>query len=268
MSQHNDKNAKSRGKDELLVSMRHAGVARGRHWLVHGIDLDIHRGEIVTLIGPNGSGKSTTAKMALKILRPTEGSVAQIPGLRVGYVPQKLNLDRTLPLDVFHMMQLTGTLPKDVLMAALEDVGAAHLVREQVSNLSGGELQRVLLARAVARKPDLLVLDEPLQGVDYVAEVALYQHISEYRERLNCGILLISHDLHMVMAASDLVVCLNGHICCRGRPEEVAGSAAYSELFGHSQRNILVPYHHHIHEHDHNHCTHVPGKDNTGEDET
>lgn len=259
MSEKNENPSKAGRAGELLVSMRHAGIAQGRHWLVHGVDLDIHRGEIVTLIGPNGSGKSTTAKMALKILKPTEGTVTQMPGLKVGYVPQKLNVDRALPLDVFNMMQLTEPLPKDILISALEDVGAVHLMHEQVINLSGGELQRVLLARAAARKPDLLVLDEPLQGVDYAAEAALYELIAQYRACLDCGILLISHDLHMVMAAADLVVCLNGHICCSGRPDEVTGSAAYHALFGGVGRDALVPYHHSMDKHDH--CTHVPGGD-------
>lgn len=215
------------------------------------IDLDIFRGEIVTLIGPNGSGKSTTAKMALEILRPTEGNVTRKAALKVGYVPQKLNFDRTLPLSITRLMELTGPVGRETVDEALEEVGMQHMRDAQVSTLSDGELQRVLLARAGARKPDLMVLDEPLQGIDFAGESALYRLIGQYRDRLNCAIMLISHDLHIVMAASDRVLCLNGHICCSGKPQEVAVSREYAALFGKRENHMLALYEHH---HDHSHA--------------
>lgn len=219
---------------------------------MRGIDLAVHRGEIVTLIGLNGSGKSTTAKLALGILAPDEGSVTPAPGLRIGYVPQKMSIDWTLPLTVERFMRLTATLTKAEIAAALESTGIAHLAGAEVRTLSGGEFQRAMLARAIARKPDLLVLDEPVQGVDFAGEIALYELIADIRDRLGCGILLISHDLHVVMAATDHVVCLNGHVCCRGTPQAVAESPEYRRLFGDRAAAAIAIYRHH---HDH---THLP----------
>jgi len=233
--------------DNLLLRLDHAGIYRDQRWLVHGVDLEIRRGEIITLIGPNGSGKSTTAKMALRILRPTHGTVWQKTGLKIGYVPQKITIDKALPLSVTRLMRLTTKLPLANIDAALDEVGVAHLGSAQVATLSGGELQRVLLARAAAGKPDLMVLDEPLQGVDFAGEAALYELISHYRDRLNCGILMISHDLHIVMAASDQVLCLDGHVCCRGKPEEVVKSAEYIALFASRHQNMFALYNHHHH---------------------
>lgn len=235
-----------------MVKVRGAGVRRGERWLVEGIDLTIRRGEIVTLIGPNGSGKSTTAKLVTGVLKPDTGSVERIPKLRVGYVPQSLNVDWTLPLTVKRLMTLTGRHPPGAITSALEAVGIAHLSNAEVQQLSGGEFQRALMARAMIRRPDLLVLDEPVQGVDFNGEVALYQLITKIRDETNCGVLLISHDLHVVMAATDTVICLNGHVCCTGNPESVARSPEYIELFGSRAAATLAIYQHH---HDH---THLP----------
>lgn len=241
-----------RTADKNLVTLANAGVFRDGRWLVRGIELEVHRSEIVTLIGPNGSGKSITAKIALGIVKPDEGTATRDKALRVGYVPQKIAVDWTLPLTVRRMMTLTGKLSEQEINAALESTGAAQLVNAEVGHLSGGEFQRVMLARAIARKPDLLVLDEPAQGVDFSGELALYELISLIRDELGCGVLLISHDLHVVMAATDQVVCLNGHVCCKGTPSNVAESAEYKQLFGMRGADALAVYHHH---HDH---THLP----------
>jgi len=233
-----------------LVRLQNAGLYRQGNWMVRGIDLTVAPGEIVTLIGPNGSGKSTTAKLALGIQKPSEGSASRKKKLKVGYVPQKITIDWTLPLTVGRFMQLTGRLPRDLLVSALEETGSAHLISSQVRHLSGGELQRVLLARAIARKPDLLVLDEPVQGVDFNGEVLIYELIRNLRDRLGCGILMISHDLHVVMAATDQVICLNGHICCKGSPTSVSKSKAYRDLFGpRAEQHLAVYEHHHDHVH-------------------
>ncbi|MBD8892768.1 zinc ABC transporter ATP-binding protein ZnuC [Labrenzia suaedae] len=233
-----------------LVRLERAGVSSGGRWLVRGVDLSVSPGEIVTLIGPNGSGKSTSAKMALGILKPSEGKAERKPGLKVGYVPQKLLVDWTLPLTVRRFMALTVKLPDARILAALERTGAAHLMRAEVRHLSGGELQRVLLARAIAVSPDLLVLDEPVQGVDYSGEIAIYELISRLRTEIGCGVLMISHDLHLVMAATDQVICLNGHVCCRGTPLVVSQSPAFLELFGHrAGAGIAVYQHNHDHVH-------------------
>lgn len=235
-----------------LVTMTGAGTCRQGRWLVRGVDLSISRGEIVTLIGPNGSGKSTTAKLAIGVVRPDEGHVSRLANLRVGYVPQKLAIDWTMPLTVDRLMTLTSSLRGREIDAALEATGIRHLARAEVQHLSGGEFQRALLARAIARKPDLLVLDEPVQGVDFAGEIALYDLIKTIRNSTGCGILLISHDLHVVMAETDTVICLNGHVCCRGTPEVVRESPEYLRLFGVRASQTLAFYSHH---HDH---THLP----------
>ncbi len=232
----------------MLVEMENAGVRRSGRWLVRGVDLAVRRGEIVTLIGPNGSGKSTTAKIAIGVLKPDEGTVRRKRTLKVGYVPQKVTVDWTLPLTIERLMRLTGPLEDAQIAEALAAVGIAHLARAEVQRLSGGEFQRALVARALARQPDLLVLDEPVQGVDFSGEIALYQLIREIRDRTGCGILLISHDLHVVMAETDTVICLNGHVCCRGTPENVIRSPEYLRLFGTRAGETLAFYRHH---HDH-----------------
>lgn len=238
--------------DDYLVALDGAGISRGGRWLVRGVSFEVRRGEIVTMIGPNGSGKSTSARMAIGLLKPDEGEVMTRSGLRVGYVPQKMTIDRTMPLTVERLMTLTGPLPRRDIDAALAETGVRHLARAEVQNLSGGEFQRALLARAIARKPDLLVLDEPVRGVDFSGEIALYELISNIRNRSGCGVLLISHDLHVVMAATDTVICMNGHVCCRGTPEAVSQSDAYRSLFGGRAAGALAFYSHH---HDH---THLP----------
>ena len=235
-----------------LVSLAGVGVRRQGRWLVRGVEFSIAPGEIVTLIGPNGSGKSTTAKAAIGVLKADEGRVERKAGLKVGYVPQKLAVDWTMPLTVDRLMTLTAPLKGAEIDAALEATGIRHLARAEVQHLSGGEFQRALLARAIARKPDLLVLDEPVQGVDFSGEIALYDLIKTIRNTTGCGILLISHDLHVVMAETDTVVCLNGHVCCRGTPETVSRSPEYQKLFGARAGQTLAFYSHH---HDH---THLP----------
>jgi zinc transport system ATP-binding protein len=237
---------------ESLVALDNAGVHRARRWLVRGVSMSVNPGEIVTLIGPNGSGKSTTAKMALGLLSPDEGHASRRSALRVSYVPQKVSVDWTMPLTVSRFMRLTGHVGKEEVKAAMEATGVVHLSDAEVRTLSGGEFQRVMLARAMARKPDLLVLDEPVQGVDFSGEIALYDLIKRIRDELHCGILLISHDLHVVMAATDRVICLNGHVCCSGTPGVVASSAEYKALFGARAASTLAVYEHH---HDH---THLP----------
>lgn len=233
-----------------LISLEGAGLFRSGRWLVRGVDLTVRRGEIVTLIGPNGGGKSTTAKIALGLMAPDEGRAERADGLTVGYVPQNLSIDWTLPLSVNRFMSLTNRTGARETADALEMVGISHLARAEVRHLSGGEFQRALLARAIARKPDLLVLDEPVQGVDFGGEIALYDLIGTIRDRLNCGILLISHDLHVVMAQTDRVICLNGHVCCSGTPHVVAASPEYTRLFGTRAAETLGIYRH---RHDHAH---------------
>ncbi|MCP5084542.1 MAG: metal ABC transporter ATP-binding protein [Alphaproteobacteria bacterium] len=235
-----------------LMALSGAGVRRAGRWLVRNVDLQVQPGEIVTLIGPNGSGKSTTVKMAIGLFKPDEGLSTRKPGLTIGYVPQKLNIDRTLPLTVRRLLTLGAHHSPSAVTETLDAVGIARLADAQVQNLSGGEFQRALLARAMIGKPDILVLDEPVQGVDFAGEIALYDLIQEIRETTGCGILLISHDLHMVMAATDTVICLNGHVCCTGSPDAVAADPEYVRLFGKQASETLAIYRH---DHDHVHLS-------------
>ena len=235
--------------NDLLVKVSDAGLYKDGKWLVKGVNLNITKGKIVTLIGPNGSGKTTTAKIALGLYKNIEGSVERLTN-KISYVPQKVSIDWTLPVRVIDFMVLTQDLQDQEINDALNLTGVEHLKNNNLRELSGGEFQRVLLARAIAKKPDLLVLDEPVQGVDFTGEVELYALIKKISETLKCGILLISHDLHVVMSATDYVVCLNGHVCCSGTPVAVAQNKEYKELFGEKSSQLLSLYEH---EHDHVH---------------
>ena len=237
-------------KNNLLVSLENAGIYKSPKWLIRGVSLEVKSGQIVTLIGPNGSGKTTTAKMVLNILEPDEGSLKRYTN-KIAYVPQKINIDWTMPLRVVDFMRLTNNLSNNEIIESLNQTGVEKLFKEQIHGLSGGEFQRVLLARAIAKKPELLVLDEPVQGVDFNGEIDLYNIIKNISANLNCGILLVSHDLHFVMSATDHVVCLNGHICCSGKPSAVIKDKAYIELFG-EHRSKTLTYYQHDHDHTHN----------------
>jgi len=235
---------------KLLVKLENAGVQRISKWLVKGISFEISQGQIVTLIGPNGSGKTTTAKMILNIMNPDDGQITRNTD-KMAYVPQKINIDWTMPLRVIDFMKITNNLNNNQVIESLTTTGVDKLLYNQIHNLSGGEFQRVLIARAIAKKPDLLVLDEPVQGVDYNGEIALYNLIKKISVNLNCGILLISHDMHFVMSTTDHVVCLNGHICCSGTPSSVVKNPEYIKLFGeHNSETLSYYQHHHDHSHD------------------
>jgi len=244
LSPRRDRSAASLDPAAPLVEAKGLGVFRSGRWLVRDIDLCVHRGEIVTLIGPNGAGKSTTAKAVIGVMPPDAGTVRRGAGVRVGYVPQSLGIDATLPLTVHRLLTLTTHHGREAVEAALREVGIPQLRTHAVQSLSGGEFQRALLARALLGAPDLLVLDEPVQGVDFPGELALYSLIRDIRDRTGCGVLLISHDLHVVMKATDTVVCLNGKVSCRGSPQTVAADPAYTTLFGTAAAQTLAVYRH------------------------
>ena len=223
----------------------------GKKQILSNINLSLHDDCITTLIGPNGAGKSTLVKILLGLVKPTSGKVWKRPGLVVGYMPQKIQIDRTLPLTVKRFLQIPYSYSKLEIESVLADVGAPHLLDYSIHDLSGGEMQRTLLARALLRSPDLLVLDEPVQGVDINGQTELYNLITSIRKKRHCSVLMISHDLHLVMASTDHVICLNTHVCCSGHPEAVSADPAYIELFGASHAATLALYnHHHNHSHD------------------
>lgn len=235
---------------EALIVLKGVSKAFADRNVLQDIDLNLGPGRIVTLIGPNGAGKTTLVKIVLGLLKPDTGRVICSDNLRVGYMPQKLHIDPTLPLRVDRFLRFANA-DLSACQAALARVGVPHLLKQPVGGLSGGETQRMLLARALLRKPSLLVLDEPVQGVDVTGQEALYQLIGELRHELNCGILMVSHDLHLVMAATDEVICLNQHVCCHGTPEQVSVDPEFVALFG---SKTALYTHQHDHEHDLHSC--------------
>jgi zinc transport system ATP-binding protein len=233
-----------------LIEASGLGYRIGTQTILEGISLHLQAGEILTVIGPNGAGKTTLLKLLLGLLEPTAGSVRRDARLRIGYMPQRLAIDPALPLSVRRFLQIADRRPGRVADVAAE-VGVAHLLGTPLAAVSGGEFQRVLLARALLREPRLLMLDEPVQGVDVGGQAELYALIKEVRARHGCAVLMISHDLHLVMAATDTVLCLNRHVCCAGQPEAVSMHPAYLQLFGRQGASEIAVYtHHHDHAHD------------------
>lgn len=234
-----------------LVTLNNVAVDFGHRPVLRDISLKLEAGRILTLLGPNGAGKSTLVRLVLGLLTPCSGTAERRRGLKIGYVPQKLYLDPTLPLTVDRFMRLSPGVRAADILPALERVNAGHLQRAAMQKLSGGETQRVLLAKALLGHPQLLVLDEPTQGVDVNGQVALYDLINQLRHQLGCGVLMVSHDLHLVMAKTDDVLCLNHHICCAGPPEVVSQHPEFNAMFGpQAARQLTIYRHHHNHRHD------------------
>lgn len=234
-----------------LVSLENISVSFGQRRVLSDVSLSLRPGRILTLLGPNGAGKSTLVRVVLGLVAPDEGVIKRDRNLRIGYVPQKLHLDATLPLTVSRFMRLRPGARKADILPALKRVQAGHLIDAPMQKLSGGETQRVLLARALLNAPQLLVLDEPTQGVDVNGQVALYDLIDKLRQELSCAVLMVSHDLHLVMAKTDDVLCLNHHICCSGTPEVVSTHPEFIAMFGPRGAEQLGIYrHHHNHRHD------------------
>ncbi|MBO9465154.1 metal ABC transporter ATP-binding protein [Tropicibacter sp. R15_0] len=234
-----------------LIETRGMHVKRGNVTVLRNVDFAIHAGEIVTIVGPNGSGKSSLMKALIGAVTPFQGQVTRKKGLRLGYVPQSLSVDPSMPMTVSRFLDLPRRSPRDARQAALADAGASDIADRQLTDLSGGQFQRAMLARALLNKPEILLLDEPTTGLDQPGQAAFYKRIEEVRDNLGCAVLMVSHDLHVVMSASDRVLCVNGHICCEGRPEVVAQAEEYRALFGSGTGGALALYRHqHNHSHD------------------
>ncbi len=234
-----------------LVSVEGVGVRLNGQEILSGVDLELSGDEIVSLIGPNGAGKTTLIRAILGLIPHQKGRIIAAPDLVIGYMPQRLTIDPVLPLTVRRFLRMAAKAGKKEIAQVLGEVGVPQLLEAQVQTLSGGEFQRVLLARALLRNPDLLVLDEPAQQVDFQGQIDMFELIEQLRTRRGCGVLVVSHDLHMVMRATDRVLCLNGHICCSGAPEAVSAHPEYVALFGpRAAESIALYHHHHRHEHD------------------
>ncbi len=242
------------GKLMVLIEAKDIEVRHGATRAVFGVSLTLTAGEIVTIVGPNGSGKSTLLRALIGAVPLDKGTITRAPGLRIGYVPQKLHIDPTMPLTVRRFLSLPVRVSTAAARAALARTGVEALEHRPLAALSGGQLQRVLLARALLNDPQILVLDEPTQGFDQPGSAAFYKLIESLRDDLGCAVLMVSHELHVVMSATDRVICLNGHICCEGTPDVVTAAPAYRELFGTGTGGALALYRHdHDHEHDHEH---------------
>jgi len=237
----------------VLLELRSISIRATQELLLDNVTLSISNQEIVTLIGPNGAGKSTLVKVALGLLSPDEGEVYRKTAIKIGYVPQNIDMDHTLPVSVKRFLTLGGNYSKTDILETLERVDVASLLETPLQKVSGGEMRRILLARALLIRPDLLILDEPTAGVDITGQAEMYSLIQQIRDKNQCGILLISHDLHVVMAATDKVICLNRHLCCTGTPEHVQQHPEFVALFGHSDAGKFAIYPHY---HDHSHGLH------------
>ncbi|HEY5717126.1 MAG TPA: zinc ABC transporter ATP-binding protein ZnuC [Motiliproteus sp.] len=234
-----------------LISLDQVDLTLGGRAILQQVSLSLLPGQITTLIGPNGSGKTSLVRLLLGLHQPNAGTLQRRPDLRLGYMPQKLHIEPTLPLTVRRFLQLGSKTTETDLHNALARVRADHLLANPMQQLSGGETQRVLLARALLRKPQLLILDEPVQGVDINGQIELYELIAALRDQLQCGVFMVSHDLHLVMASTDHVICLNHHVCCSGHPEQVSNDPSFIELFGRRGAESLALYsHNHNHQHD------------------
>lgn len=234
----------------LLVELKQISIKLREQIILNNIDLSIYSGQIVTVVGPNGAGKTTLLKTLLGLVEPSSGVIWKQESLTIGYVPQKLQINQNLPITVKRFLKLLPHVTSVQINDALKEVGAPHVLDRSMHGISGGELQRVLLARAILRKPTLLVLDEPTQGVDINGQVELYQLINKICDKYQCGVLMVSHDLNLVMANTDQVICLNQHVCCSGAPEQVSNDPAFKELFGINAQNLAI--YHHRHDHAHN----------------
>lgn len=244
-----------------LLEAKGLSIQYGNVNALQNVDFEISKGEIVTIVGPNGSGKSTLLRALIGAIPKTSGSLHRHSELRIGYVPQKLEIDPTLPMTVGRFLSLPYRRSRSEIAQALANADVPMIVDRQMVDLSGGQFQRVLLARALLNKPNLLILDEATQGLDQLGSASFYKQIEDLRQSMGCAVLMVSHELHVVMSASDRVVCLNGHVCCHGTPDIVASAPEYRALFGSGSGGALALYRHeHNHDHDHVHdkdCDHV-----------
>ncbi|MCC3860577.1 zinc ABC transporter ATP-binding protein ZnuC [Pseudemcibacter aquimaris] len=245
------------GNKSPLLKLSNICKSYHKNLVLENVSFSVNRGETVTLIGPNGAGKSTLMKISLGILDASSGEIDRENGISIGYMPQKIMVDDTLPLSVRDFLYLRPKTTYDEVMEALETVRLSRLADQPVQSVSGGEMQRILLARAILGKPDLLVLDEPVQGIDIMGQQEIYGLIAQIRDETGCGVLMISHDLHLVMASTDQVLCLNRHICCSGSPEFVKDNPEYHAMMGRPMEGVAIYTHHHNEGHDERHHGHA-----------
>ncbi len=236
--------------DSILLTAEHISFVAGKKTILSQVSLQIRNREIITLIGPNGAGKTSLIRILLGLCDASSGKITNRKNLRMGYVPQRIVVPEVMPLRVVDFLNVSNLYALDQCQQKLDEVNCSYLLQSPMQNISGGEMQRVLLARALLKQPQLLVLDEPASGMDIIGQQALYKTIREIRDKHDCGILMVSHDLHLVMAQTDRVICLNTHVCCTGHPDDVSEHPEYIKLFGDAIDGLALYSHHHDHEHD------------------
>lgn len=241
-----------------LIQAQNVSLTINGKNILDDISLDIKERDFITIVGPNGAGKSTLLKVLMGFTHPTTGSVQQREGTRIGYVPQKLSIDKTIPITTQRFLTLRKKVHATTLKRVVEQTGITPQLHKPLHSLSGGELQRVLLCRALLDEPDLLILDEPAQNLDISGQLAFYEQLNQIYQQQRLSILMVSHDLHLVMSCTRQVICLFHHICCSGEPQSVTQDPEFQKLFGKDMANMMALYHHqHNHTHTHGeYCTH------------
>ncbi len=231
---------------ENILSIQNLSFEKDKNQILYDINLSVKKGEMISIIGPNGAGKSTLLKLIIGTHKPTKGTITKKNNLKIGYVPQKINIDSILPLNVAEFSCASDNL--------LEYLDLQNLKDKFLYTLSGGELQRTILCRALTRNPDLLLLDESSQGLDISGILKFYSLIDKINKEMNTSIIMVSHDLNIVLNRTNEVLCLNRHICCKGTPNSISSTQGFLDLFGKDKLDIG------LYQHDHNHTHNINGE--------
>ena len=246
----NNKNMNDNGNNKKLIDIQNLNVSFNGHKILNNINFNIYEKQIITIIGPNGAGKSTLIKAILGFIKLTSGTIIKAPDLKVGYVPQKINFPEQIPMTVLQFLKLNNKTINPLDSPLNVELKIKHLLNKSIHKLSGGELQRILLTKALYSSPNLLLLDEPTQSIDLNGQAEFYKLCSYLQQQLNCAILMASHDLHIVMSGINSVICLNKHICCHGLATTVSQHPEFIQLFGEHMEKLAVYHHHHDHKHE------------------
>lgn len=234
---------------DTLIHVDKISLSRHGKSILDQVSFELKAGEFITLIGPNGAGKSSLIKVLLGLIKADTGSVTKSSNIRLGYTPQKFIPNEFIPISVLDFLQLNQKVDTNFLQETAQLTSIESILNHELSSLSGGEMQRVLLARALLAKPNVLILDEPAQNLDVNGQVHLYKLIQDIHQKQGCAVLMVSHDLHRVMKESTQVLCLYHHICCMGQPESILKDSQFNDLFADQMDELMATYEHH-----HNHC--------------
>ena len=237
---------------DALITLNNISLSHNGKNVLDDVSFKLHEGEFITLIGPNGAGKSSLIKVLLGVIKQDSGDITYTDNIRLGYTPQTFSANPFIPISVKDFLTLNQKLDSEFMLKTFELTGIKDLLKSPLKNLSGGELQKVLLTRALLNKPNVLILDEPAQNLDVDGQMQLYKLIQDIHQQKNCAVLMESHDLHRVMKESTQVLCLYHHICCEGLPESILKDEKFNDLFADQINDLMATYeHHHNHHHEH-----------------